>query len=365
MPALQIEGGGTMPSPWSDAEILVDQLTPQNLERFPAFAVRVTHHASGRSALLPRVPLPAFAIRIRNAGDRTLLLKGAKAWLSDGTGQRYELLLDRDEIAHRVVDFARGEQPELMQSPVKTAMTDPLDQTPTEALDTAARNTPIFGEGVQIPPRGSWSGAIVLASDARHLETLVRTAKSPRIVLHIEGAHRSSQPMPPFELAFVPHTEQPISVQCVDGRSVDDPKACGVENTMAPIAGGTCVQEGAQPFAGQLVPKAAYINGHSVTRTDVSRVLLDRPESRVHEKRAWALKVAGWVLVGGGAVSTVATAGGLGGAGHSRLAPAGLGMLGISAVGIGLLAGSQREHRLAVQEYNAFAFRAGVCARPL
>lgn len=355
-----------MPSPWSDAEISVDQLNLQNLEQFPAYAVRVTHAPTGKSALLPRVPLPAFAIRIRNLGDDTLLLAGAKAWLSDSAGQRYELLLDRDELAHRVVDFARGEQPDLLRAPAKTAMTDPLDQTPAEALDTAARNTPIFGDGVQIPPRGSWSGAIVLASDARHVETLVRTAKSPRIVLHLEGAHRGAQAMPPFELAFVPRVEQPSTVQCADGRVVADPKECGVENTMSAVAGGTCLQEGAQPFAGPSArSKAAYINGHSVTSTDVSRVLLDRPESRVHEKRAWALKVAGWVLVGGGAVSTVATAGGLGGAGYSRLAPAGLGMLGISAVGIGLLAGSQREHRLAVQEYNAFAFHSGVCARPL
>ncbi len=363
MPVPTLAGGGAFPSPWGAVGLVIEQITPENLEKRAGFAVRVVHKQSGKQALLSRVPLPAFALQIRNLDARPLRLAGATAWLTDRVGQRYELLRDRDEIARRAIAQAIQAQPELTVGWIQADQRDPLAPMPLEALRAGSHALPILGEDVEIQPGRSWQGALVVAADADSIETLRRTIESGGVVLHVDGARVADQPLPPLALAFSVGLDRQSTVRCGDGRIVTHPDACEPQNLLVPVPDGSCLQEGERSRRGGVV-RAAFIGGRRVPSSEISLALLDRPESRELEARSRALNTAGWVFAGGGTFGSAGLAAGLGASGHSKNAPAAVGMLGLTAIGVGLLVAGKRQHQTALRKYNAFAFESGICALP-
>jgi hypothetical protein len=229
---------------------------------------------------------------------------------------------------------------------------------------------PLFGPDLVVAPGGRWVGALVLLGDASSpKEWAARLGGNLTVsVTGIVAGGRAMEPQQ-FTLPLDGHAD---SVLCEDGRRASSPDACRLDGYHAFRDEGPCVQLGIRsgwdkglrvPYTS--VAKARWIGGTRVTDTELDQSLHDLPESRALSGRARTLRAASYALAISGVLGSALTAAAIAGADRSREAPAGLSVLGVSAVGaiLGYLA--VRTQDQAIRAYNREAFKTGACAAPL
>lgn len=348
---------------WSQVDLRIRQLTPSNVVDIPQYAVKGRHVGDGRTAVYARVPLPAFSFQITNRGALPIHLDRVKAWITSDNGGRWEVVTDRGKIVERTVAHARK-----LIGKSAIVIDDAKGTPPLDVIAEAARTMPILGAhdaATIVAPHYTWSGAIVIDGDEDQLLALRRLEPMDRLVLHIEGVRTDEETIPYSNLGF--HVEPslgPHEIHCGDGRIVEKAIDCGEPVGYATALDGSCLQENvvsAWVYGRPIL--APFIDGQPITTTDATQMLRAEPATASTEARAWRMRAAGWTLIGLGGFSAAASAATLGTRGRGDIAPAALGLLGISVVGIGFVVAAHRTHGAAVGHYNRLAYRTGLCPR--
>jgi hypothetical protein len=327
--------------------------------------------ADRRDLVVPLVPLPAFEVTIENHTAETVSFAGSSIALTDDGGRSYPVFADPSGYMQRVVDRLGSTVPEML--PVAISFNsmlpvwnwDPV-KAPTAALVDEAAQVPLLNDQVEIAPGGTWRGALVADIGAQSPEALGRMMKG-RLSVTMTGAHAGQRELLPWSFAFVAF-EPDESVVCSDGTRAKSPAGCARADGYATwTPGGPCLQAGDAHdlFHSSNVHPVQYLDGRRVANSDMYSAILSVTPSRKLAERARALRIAGYTLLGVGVVGAATTAGALGATHHSDVAPAGLGLLGVSAVGAVLLGVGHHQELEAVRAFNQYAFATGACVNPL
>jgi hypothetical protein len=362
-------------------DIRVEPINERNWTEHPALKARMAWDepamvwaldAGGhRDLVVPLVPLPSFEVTIENRSPQPVSFANVDLEVDDEAGVSYPVLVDSDAYVAQVIDRMASQVRELLPATIAYGTLLPPwafapAKLPSDALAEAARKVPLVRRGIEVAPGQTWTGALVANVWSESPEQLARLLRG-RIGVVMRGVKVGAQELEPQSFVFA--AGDPVDhVVCSDGTQARSPSECAKPDGYARwMPGGPCLQVGTahQQHHTSLTYDVQFLDGRRVGNADVYDAMLRTEPSRKAAERARSLRIAGYTLLGGGAVGAVVSAGAIGGTGHSSLAPAGLSALGLSAVGGVLTYLGRRAELQAVRDYNQFAFATGACAAPL
>lgn len=352
IPSSSLATIAAQPARDADVEVTLEPVTDTTFNQYPQLSHAlhwdetatqwgVPTRASQRDLLLPLVPLPSFFVTITNDGDEPLTLAASRIAIRDAAGGSHRVLTHVDDYLPRVVDRLVSQVPELW---LRTQGLGPVSvwppylpwlpwTMPVEELRAAARTVPLLGEQVVIAPHAAWAGVMVVDVGAGSPAELAQL---------MSGSLRVSfAGLRTFEASFAGGGATPAAGACV-ATSEEQPLTPSLKRSRT----------------------VRFVGDARVTSADLDSLLVATPASRADAKKARALRIAGWTLVGAGLGGSGVAAGVIGSVSDSSYAPAGLSVLALSGVGAALLYAADRRETAAVREYNAFASATGACAAP-
>ncbi len=310
--------------------------------------------AAGASVLryddFPLLTLPAFIVQIANRGDQPLSFAHAQFRLEDGHGRVFSAITRIPDVEARVRGDLVERHPELLQ---------PGNVQLLGSVHENIEKMQLLDEKVVVPPGGSWRGYLPFRIEARDPEEFGRIARDlTHLTLRITGTE-AAQERAEFTFTF-DVVQRPISVVCADGTKAPSASKCR-KGPMAdtPIDGGPCVQETVIPFKTNRTQ--LWVGSTAVANSDLNRTLLATPVTKRIIKRGIVFRWTGYALIAAGIMGALGTSVGIAQV-NSKIAPAGLAVLGLAVAGIGFTAAGVKRTDEAVRVYNEEADATGQCA---
>jgi hypothetical protein len=294
-----------------------------------------------RSEDVAMIPIPAIRVSIANATDAPFPVGDLRftARLLD----RALPSLSKEEATTHVL---RATQQRI------AALSAPQNRDVVEMLRRAQATLPYVGPDVVVPPRTKWEGWISFRWEVDSAEELARLVRARALVIEATRGERRA------EVSFSMERPQRLA-RCSDGTMRPFGECRPSYTQMEPEPAGPCIQQ--TRILGKIFLRQHWIGGNPVANTDVDRTLLLEPATHSLAMRAVAMRWAGALLIAGGIGGSVAAAIAIGRTYGTEYGPAGLGLLGVSVVGLGISLGSSRALDRAVEAYNEQALATGVC----
>jgi hypothetical protein len=287
------------------------------------------------------IPIPAVRVSIGNASDVPLPLSELR--FSARLLDRELPALSKEEATTKV----------LRETTMRIqALSATQNRDVVEMLRRAQAAIAYVAPDVVVPPRTRWEGWLSFRWEVDSPEELARLVRARQLVIEAKRGDKRAA------VSF--STERPKRLaRCSDG-SMRPYGECAPKYTqMEPEPAGPCIQQ--TRIKDRIFLRQNWIGGNPVANTDVDRTLLYEPATHKLAMRAVAMRIAGALLIAAGIGGGVATSIAIGRVYGPELGPAGLSLLGVSVVGVGVALGSSRALDRAVDAYNRQALDTGIC----